>query len=242
MSKDTAAPQTAARVSLETAGVDGPAMAALAERHAAITGADAAEGPSVLVFADNDAARLDEALAPPRMGGLELPVPDPSAGDRLLPWVAQGGAGLSLTAATAYRDEVARHVADALVTRAELSAETRDSVELALQEAIANAVFHGSLEVDPDLRDSAEGFKAFVETVDARLEQPEYGGRRVDVLASWAGDTVEFAVLDRGPGYSGPPQVAPNAAHGRGLALIAALARHVGVEEGGRRLVMRFQR
>lgn len=75
----------------------------------------------------------------------------------------------------------------------------RMQVCIALQEAIANAIFHGNLEINPGSRhENAEEFdtKACLQ----RNRQP-YSSRRVRVHAQIGQSSARFLVTDDGPGY-----------------------------------------
>ena len=76
---------------------------------------------------------------------------------------------------------------------------TRLRMTVALQEALANAIFHGNLEVSSDLRQDDE--RAFYDLAKTRRDLPPYRDRRVHV-ESWISPTaVSFTVRDEGPGF-----------------------------------------
>jgi len=97
-------------------------------------------------------------------------------------------------------------------------------MEVALQEALCNAIQHGNLEVSSELRN--EGDDAFQQLLDERRRTPPYCDRRVHVTAAVSPEQATYVVRDEGPGFD--PAVLPdprdpaNLARpfGRGLMLI----------------------
>lgn len=72
-------------------------------------------------------------------------------------------------------------------------------LHVALQEALANALYHGNLEVDSELRQEDESvFYALAET---RRGQEPYRSRRLRVRTSLERSKVVFEIADEGPGF-----------------------------------------
>jgi len=80
----------------------------------------------------------------------------------------------------------------------------RDAAALMLAELVANAVLHGGVRADEEVR------------VDVEI----------------ADRTVTFSVLDRGPGFERPAPDAPAASGGFGLMIVDRLAQRWGVTRG----------
>jgi CheY-like chemotaxis protein/anti-sigma regulatory factor (Ser/Thr protein kinase) len=75
----------------------------------------------------------------------------------------------------------------------------RMQVGVALDEALANAVYHGNLEISSDIREKSG--KEFHQIVEERRLQSPYRDRRVVVEASISPKEVQFAITDEGPGF-----------------------------------------
>ena len=97
-------------------------------------------------------------------------------------------------------------------------------VNVALSEALSNAVLHGNLELDSALREDDE--PAYYALARSRRHQPPYRDRRVHVIERESPTQVTYVIRDDGPGYD-PSQLADpedpaslERASGRGLLLI----------------------
>ena len=73
-------------------------------------------------------------------------------------------------------------------------------VGMALDEALANAMMHGNLEVSSSLRDK-DG-NDYEETSRQRADDPKYRNRRVRVSARFDKSSAEFVIQDDGPGFA----------------------------------------
>ncbi len=115
-------------------------------------------------------------------------------------------------------------------------------IGMAINEAVTNAIYHGNLEVDSELR--VEDESRFYELVkQRRLERP-YSLRRVRLNAEFTADRIEVSVLDQGPGFN-PARVAdPTCPEnlerlcGRGLLLIRSFMDEVRHNNRGNRISM----
>jgi CheY-like chemotaxis protein len=80
-----------------------------------------------------------------------------------------------------------------------LSDADRTRVGVALEEALANAMFHGNLEVGSELREQdVEGYQQLIET---RRRLAPYSDRRIEVRACLAPERATFVVRDAGRGF-----------------------------------------
>jgi CheY-like chemotaxis protein len=70
---------------------------------------------------------------------------------------------------------------------------------VALQEALANALYHGNLEVSSELRQEDE--RHFHELAQLRRHQSPYMERRIRVTAVMDIETARFEITDQGPGF-----------------------------------------
>ena len=161
----------------------------------------------------------------------------------------------SFTTASANRLHLAGRIVAAVAERRDLSDAQRDDMELALHEAISNAVVHGNLQVEGMKGLSVAALDRFSAELATRMADPAYAGRRV-VVQSWLEPLATVVeVADEGTGYpSGRSPARPadrppggragnggSNASGRGLDLIAAIAQSYELLDDGRRIRMRFR-
>jgi anti-sigma regulatory factor (Ser/Thr protein kinase) len=113
---------------------------------------------------------------------------------------------------------------------------------VALHEAITNALMHGNLELNSDLRESDD--EAYCRLARERREQEPYAGRRAYVSARFTSGEVKFVIRDEGPGFN--PKEVPDPTDpsnlsrpsGRGLLLIRSFMDHVAHNENGNEITM----
>jgi CheY-like chemotaxis protein len=95
---------------------------------------------------------------------------------------------------------------------------------IALEEALANGIYHGNLELSSDLRQ--DGSDAFQRLAAVRRNQAPYADRRLHVHVSLDANEAVFRIRDEGPGFDVsklPDPTDPEnmmKASGRGLLLI----------------------
>lgn len=152
---------------------------------------------------------------------------------------------LVMRSRTAHAYPLAAAFVAALRARAGLLDRLAETIELALHEAVVNAVLHGNLGLGSEGRSTPEGFASFCEQVAAALDDPCRGGRLVDVAACWSDRCVLLAVADQGAGFD-PGRLdatgAAEAAHGRGLPIMRMLADGLRWNQRRRRLLLGFRR
>ncbi|MBP2228203.1 anti-sigma regulatory factor (Ser/Thr protein kinase) [Azospirillum agricola] len=205
-------------------------------------------GGPVLAVMDGPAAAGDDAFwerpfaawIEPEEPGAAAPVTTLAA--PLPTLVARAGASdlyINLTTATANDLHLAGRVLTALTARRALPDGLRDDLELALHEAISNALVHGNLQVSGMKELSTAELERFSRDLVERLADPALAHRRVEVAVLVEGDAIVVEVADEGPGFVPAPQ-AGQGASGRGLDLIATIAETMELKDGGRRIRMRF--
>lgn len=242
----TAVPTPARRaVIAAAAGVPRDVLAAAAARSGLqVTDGDAAPGVPALLMA-TDETGLAMGLLPPYAGVYEWRDDLPAEpGERLIAAIERGGMVASVSTGTAYRFELAARFAAALGHRRAMPKALTGRIELALQEAVANALVHGNLEVSSDPRGDAAGYAAYCATISERLGRPDLSRRRVEIVAQPVRGGVEICVADQGAGYDMNTELArvrhADAKAGRGLKIIATMARRVEARDGGRQIAMVF--
>ncbi|MEQ8791151.1 MAG: response regulator [Pirellulaceae bacterium] len=72
-------------------------------------------------------------------------------------------------------------------------------VGVALDEALANALYHGNLEISSELRDNDH--HAYVELVETRVKQTPYSERRIHVEVEMSPQEGRFVIRDEGNGF-----------------------------------------
>ena len=119
----------------------------------------------------------------------------------------------------------------------------RIRVGMALHEALINAIQHGNLQLDSDLRQEDE--QVFLDLGEERRRQPPYQDRRVRIRATLSRSEAVYVVEDEGPGFD--PATLPVSSDpanlerigGRGLMLIRTFMDEVEHNEKGNRITLR---
>jgi anti-sigma regulatory factor (Ser/Thr protein kinase) len=151
------------------------------------------------------------------------------------------GLCITVRTTTAYLQPLAAILLGAVAERIHLPADLICDLELALHEAVANAVMHGNLELQNDVCGQVEDYGGFCAEIQRRLSDPVVGRRRVIVNAWWPPGRLCFAIGDEGPGFT-MQQSAPadDKPFGRGLILMQQLARTVHWNQRRRRMILTF--
>lgn len=116
-------------------------------------------------------------------------------------------------------------------------------VGMALDEALANAMMHGNLEVSSLLRDE-EGAE-FEKLTRQRALDPHYATRRIHVTAHFSRDGAEFMIADEGPGFDPAALADPTDAgnlelvSGRGVLLMRTFMDEVAFNKKGNSVTMK---
>jgi CheY-like chemotaxis protein len=119
----------------------------------------------------------------------------------------------------------------------------RIRVGMAMHEALLNAIQHGNLELDSDLRQEDE--QVFRDLGEERRKLPPYRDRRVRLRAMLSRSEAVYIVEDEGPGFD--PATLPDPTDpanlerigGRGLMLIRTFMDEVEHNEKGNRITLR---
>lgn len=118
----------------------------------------------------------------------------------------------------------------------------RLDIRLALDEALANAVYHGTLEIGPELRTRPDSSAS--DLAKARRNQAPYSHRRIRVHATVSASEVAYEIEDEGPGFD-PASLTQSIDlddlerfTGRGIFLIRSVMDEVSFNETGNRIRM----
>lgn len=134
-------------------------------------------------------------------------------------------------------------IAERLERAGWIDEQTRKRIEVAFQEALANACDHGNLELESGWKEELmeDGLDRYSVIRNSRLEDKAFSARRVVVISDFTGDRLEIRIRDEGRGFTPKaPEVAQSLplCSGRGLTLMYQTMDKVWYERGGREVVM----
>jgi anti-sigma regulatory factor (Ser/Thr protein kinase) len=147
---------------------------------------------------------------------------------------------VSLTTGTASELLLAHLLVNSLVLRRQFPLVIAQDIELALHEAISNALLHGNLQVVGMKALNIGAIDQFARDVAQRLADPKLAARRILIDCIINEGKLSVCVTDQGAGYAENPN-ANKGASGRGLDLIRAIAETLAISDQGRCIQMRFQ-
>ena len=119
----------------------------------------------------------------------------------------------------------------------------KGSVELALEEAITNAIVHGNLEIQSSLKE--ESFDEFDRQIRERCQRPPYSGRKVRISYDYGDGKAMFTISDEGNGFDWRNFIKKGEAdqlelHGRGLIIMRTFANSLDFNEKGDAVTLTF--
>lgn len=142
-----------------------------------------------------------------------------------------------------------RHLVERLVPMGFATDQNIDVVAMAFHEALVNALDHGNLELDSDLKADLFSDEDPYDTLRRqRLRDPHYADRTIEVETHLSPEVYEVLITDGGPGFNAHLLVSPeDAAHqarhcGRGLPLIQLVMDEVLFNEKGNQIRMALHR
>ena len=121
---------------------------------------------------------------------------------------------------------VVRHLTDRLVPMGFATRNNVDVIAMAFHEALVNALEHGNLELDSELKaDLFQDQDPYLDRLAERIKDPAFASRKVDVFMDSQPDSFEVSIRDEGPGFDtrgalDAPDDAISRHCGRGLPLI----------------------
>lgn len=205
-----------------------------------------APSDEVVVFRCHSDAELAEILKEPSQYYLEYH-PQRASLPKELFVLGQNHllANLALTCATTYQLRVAQMICRLIDRKQPLPLDCWHAIEIALHEALANAVIHGNLEVSSKFHD-LDGMQDFYALIATRLADPRLNQRRIYIYCEWNPNEVVITVTDEGNGYDftinpmRPTTEPPHTPHGLGRFLIESNTSRIQQRDGGRTLEMAF--
>lgn len=156
--------------------------------------------------------------------------------------ITQVGGGVlvaSFTTAAANRLPLARDLLAAICSRRAIEAGRRDDIELAIHEAISNALVHGNLQVESMKGLTMSALDRFSEEISRRISDPAFANRRLEVVCELEETCLVIEISDQGSGFV-VVETGRCGPCGRGLELISGIAQSCQLLDGGRRIRMRF--
>jgi len=127
-----------------------------------------------------------------------------------------------------------------------ISLNTKLKIALAVQEALANSIEHGNLELESKLKDQfdASGKDQFTLTKQQRLLDPAYADRELKVDTLYCDGELSITIKDYGKGFNAPAggevkfDEASLLCHGRGLRIIFGSMDKVMYQDGGTKITI----
>lgn len=207
-----------------------------------IVSADTGEASIQVLFSPARVSDIDQYWDPPHVAWIEVPPgaePEIQAAlDRASGWSLCA----VMTTRTTQQVNLANGLASTIGRRCGLVRERVADIELALHEALSNAVLHGNLNLDSIDGLSLNALERFLDAFRCRLADPAHAFRLVEVGCRLEPAWIEIEVADEGAGYALVERPQEPLASGRGLTLITVSADEVEQMDNGRRIRMRFKR
>lgn len=151
---------------------------------------------------------------------------------------------LALTTGTAFSLDGAVLICDRLVVLGVLADSRRPELELAIHEALSNAIIHGNLGVRRGASSDPGSFDRFYAAVQGALAVPDVARRRITAHIHWDAAAIHVSITDEGRGFDAETvlTVEPDAKSGRGLQIIRRIADRVAFSDHGRCIQLSFRR
>ena len=134
------------------------------------------------------------------------------------------------------------YLLEQMVTMKLFNGQQLTRIGVALHEALTNAIHHGNLELDSELRRVDKVL--YEKLAEERRDTAPYANRRINVTASLSHCAINIAVADEGPGFDPTHALDPNTeikmdrSGGRGLLLIRSFMDRVAHNSRGNEITM----
>jgi anti-sigma regulatory factor (Ser/Thr protein kinase) len=195
--------------------------------------------PTVVLLGANWDNENPAVWDPPFVAWVEVATLSDQAILRQLDQMAVCDLYASFTSQTATRLMLAGELARAINDRWPLTGQGLDDLELALHEALSNALLHGNLQLDSMAGLTLDALDRFSNDLTRRMADPLYANRRVEISCQVQGRSITVDVVDQGSGFVARTKKEGGAC-GRGLTLIGVSCQAYELLDGGRRIRMRF--
>ncbi len=119
----------------------------------------------------------------------------------------------------------------------------RSTLELVLDEALANSIFHGNLEVSSEMK--INDFDGFYELASQRQNEDQFKSRKVLIDYEYDQRRLKIIITDEGKGFDWRKWVAVTPEdfelpHGRGIKIMRAFASNLQFNEMGNQIILEF--
>ena len=74
-------------------------------------------------------------------------------------------------------------------------------LKLGLYEAIANAIYHGNLELDSSIKEEEDGFEKYEAMANIWINQDRYKNRKVNITLEQKNNSIKYVITDSGSGF-----------------------------------------
>ncbi len=136
-------------------------------------------------------------------------------------------------------------IAETLFKSGKIDLHTSLKMDLAFQEAVANCLEHGNLELESVWREEfdEEGRDTFSKLKKERLQDPHYADRTVRIQIHYKDNFLEIRVHDQGNGFL--PEAKEDGeddeirVHGRGMTIMNSVMDDVSYRDCGREVILR---
>ncbi|MDC0357654.1 response regulator [Oligoflexia bacterium] len=141
-------------------------------------------------------------------------------------------------------------LAERLFAAGKINLNTKLRMDLAFQEAVANALEHGNLELQSEWKHDFDdrGVDKFSRTKRERLRDSAYSKRKIWITVEYVDQTISIAIKDEGKGFGHEQQKGPSSTvarlestlqlHGRGVTIITGIMDEVTYADGGSKITM----
>jgi len=119
----------------------------------------------------------------------------------------------------------------------------RSTMELVLDEALANSIFHGNLEISSEIKTG--DFDGFYELANQRQNEDQFKKRKVMIDYEYDQRRLKIIITDEGKGFDWRKWVAVTPVdhdlpHGRGIKIMRAFASDLQFNETGNQIILEF--
>lgn len=196
---------------------------------------------SVRFWFHDGAVPLAAALAPPASAVIERARSENAPGP-----VSNGDANsllLRVLSQTASREPVAHLFTSALGQRVTVNEILNERLGIALQEALANALIHGNLELAMRAGDGSCDLDAYYRAVEERLGASPWCTRSISLRATWNTEWLVIDVEDEGTVWEvrESDANADEQPHGRGFLMMRAMTDLLSISPRAHRVTLGFK-
>ncbi|MBN1970864.1 MAG: response regulator [Candidatus Delongbacteria bacterium] len=133
--------------------------------------------------------------------------------------------------------KIPQYIINDLVSSKMLSEEESMPVTIVLVEALSNALYHGNLEVESEIRDNSFlGQKTYKNIIEEKQNDPFYAKRVIEIECYCDKSMISFTITDEGKGFEWQKKREVNLSSGRGFLIINSFSDVVEFNEKGNQI------